>query len=375
MEPTLAQGNGLGHIGSGQRLATGALDTTGRYIMKRLLLLSASAALALALVGGPAMAQNYTPTGNLDIGKLVAGEDDGEGPFTFTVACTDRAERQVSVDPGETVRAISAVSVGTTCLITEEDVDAEKAPTWSFEGDGSIEVQDDPRQVEVTIDGSGTAILTADNPEDVVLAAGDLLVSKELELLGDGEFEGIEDTEFGFRVGCGGRATRNITLTADDPPFQEVNLPAGTECVITEVDTRGADPVTITVTGDADQGDFTLENDRVSVTIPEAEEDDEVGPVEVSVVFTNTFEDEEDVLPEPPVEPTPTPVPTPDPEPTPVDPEPTPTEDVTVVEDRVLAVTGLEVTWAALLALALLGTGGLGLYAARRRARNGGGTR
>ncbi|MFO8075256.1 MAG: DUF5979 domain-containing protein, partial [Egibacteraceae bacterium] len=286
----------------------------------------------IGMLGGPAAAQ-YTQTGDLDIGKLVAGGDEGEGSYAFTVACQGRATRQVAVEPGETVRAISAVSVGTVCRITEEDIAEDDAPTWSLSGDGTLTLVGDPREVDVEITGSGTVTLTADNPEDTVLSAGDLLVSKDLELLGDGEFEGIEDLDFGFRVGCEGRATREVTLAADDPPFQEINLPAGTECVITEVDARGADPVTISVTGDAARGDFTVAGTRVAVTIPEV--DDVTDPAEVTVLFTNTFEDEEEVLPDPTPEPTPVPTPAPPPTPAPVT-DVTVVEDVTTVRDRTL---------------------------------------
>ena len=346
--------------------------------MKRLWLIGVSAALLLGLIGGPALAQEdiYVDAADLEIGKLVAGEDEGEGTFTFTVACQGRASRQVTVAVGETLPAIDQVAVGTSCLITEEDVSEDDAPTWSISGGGTFVVQDDPRQVEVTITDDAVVTLIADNPEDVVLAAGDLLVSKELDLVGDGEFEGINGTEFGFRVACEGRATRNVTLAADDPPFQEINLPAGTSCDVSEVDARGADPVTISVTGDATRGAFTVVGTSVTVTIPEV--DDVTDPAEVTVVFTNTFEDEEEVLPDPTPTPTPEPTPTPTPAPTPA-PTPTPTpvtdvtvvEDVTTVKDRALAFTGLEVTWAALLALALLASGSTGLYLARRRDSGG----
>ena len=211
---------------------------------------------------------NAYGAGAIAIKKFVFGQGADpvdEGPFTVAVTCTldDASGKRVVWDgtvilggglPLEAV--IDDVAAGAVCDISEP-VDG-----------GANLVVILPKQV--TVGADETVNVRVVN----VLATGSLLVTKEVigdgaELYGGGPFEVSLACTFdtgGETVGVDvpGGPTREVTV--DGPAFYE-SLPAGSECVLTETATGGANSTAITG-GDPDPATVTIPvRDQAELTV------------------------------------------------------------------------------------------------------------
>ncbi|WP_026427652.1 DUF5979 domain-containing protein [Actinomyces slackii] len=145
--------------------------------------------------------------------------------------------------------------------------------------------------------------------------------------------EALEGDEFSFTYECLNGSSGSFTLTEHNERtqfFESPELPAGTQCTITETNAeRGGHTVVTTITvssPDAAPGDTppVTTGKAATVTIPGSSE-----PVLLSVVNTYTPRTPDEPEPQPtPDEPEPQPTPDePEPQPTPDEPEPQPTPD------------------------------------------------
>jgi len=156
------------------------------------------------------------PTGYL---KIVKEVDGGEvsGDFKFHVDCGDGGTFDVTVtfpDPGSVT--IDDIPAGSVCDVTETgNPDAPAGFHW-----GNPTVTDNPATIEAdkTVWVHFTNHLIQDN--------GSLKVTKVVT-------GGTSDATFTIHVDCGQAFTDDVTLTAGQS-FTKDDLPAGTECTVTE---------------------------------------------------------------------------------------------------------------------------------------------
>ncbi|TIC85049.1 hypothetical protein E8D34_13305 [Nocardioides sp. GY 10113] len=201
------------------------------------------------------------------------------GPFTFTLSCVTATGDDVVLDddgttevtfqigPEETwIAPEDRIPVGATCTLTETDADA--ANGLMFTGDNLVD------------NGDGSATVTpGETPAEVEVTnaydAGSFTLAKEIDgagaaLYGDGTFVFHVVCTYQDQTPFGG----DVELLAGDSitlgPY-----PTGTECVVEETGTAGADAVAL----DPDDG---------VVTIPEADDPDAL--TQVSMTATNTFD-------------------------------------------------------------------------------------
>lgn len=202
---------------------------------------------------------------------------DGElGPFEFTLSCTtalgdavtfgDATEVTFTLADGETYDApADTVPAGATCLVTEQDALQDEIVIVGTDvtdhGDGSA-------TVEV---GTSTAIVDVTNGYD----AGVLTVTKEADGAG-AELYGAGP--FGFTAVCtyDGQTLLTEEFVLDAGSTRSFGTyPAGTECVVTE-----------TATGGANESVLAPADGTVTIVGP-ADEEETVGTV--GVTATNTF--------------------------------------------------------------------------------------
>ena len=187
--------------------------------------------------------------GSVTIAKEVTGDGDApDAPFTFTVTDGNGIDQSVDVAAGATSSPIEVPADSSVTITETIDHDAD-ATTWTAtdttSGDGTTATLAIGEDEHLTI--TFTNRFDAELPPPVDDQHGDLVVTKVVE--GDAAPPEAsftvaitctyEDMEFGW--------TDDIGHGESMGPFR--NLPAGSECTITETDVGGAD--TTTVDGEA----------------------------------------------------------------------------------------------------------------------------
>lgn len=295
--------------------------------------------LLLALFALPALAQSYV--GEVVIEKEVKGERAPEEAVTwdFEFSCTFDGDPitlgpdgpdvvEFTLGDGNT-ESISDVPDGGECTVEEigpTDSDADfDAPFVSIRiNDGDPVVG---TSTTFPVDGDDDTTITVTFTNDF----GDIPTA-ELDLIKVVEGAAAPHArDFKFEIACSEQDTVTTVLGVDGTleGFPVIlDDEDGAECVVTEIEDGGASSTALAWDGvSTTDGSVTVEFD------PPSDDADEVQSILVTA--TNIFD--KDV-----------PVEVPD-------------------EPAVLAITGFELTWAMLLAVALLAAGALGLYAARRR--------
>ncbi|MGC0416280.1 DUF5979 domain-containing protein [Embleya sp. AB8] len=187
------------------------------------------------------IANEYTKAG-LRVEKTVTGAaaaEVGTGPFTIRVDCTLAGQRLAGfpkdlVFDGKGVQSIDQLPTGAQCTATEPvnggATTVTVTATDSAGGPTGTAVVD-------SVPGKMAGLTVADD-----FPTGSLRVVKQI----DGPGAAFADRTFRFRVACtfNGKpdaVVRTLALKAPDLTGQLDDLPAGSECIVTEVDPAGAD--------------------------------------------------------------------------------------------------------------------------------------
>lgn len=212
-------------------------------------------------------------TGNLAVSKDVVGGE-GDESFDFTVDCG-----QVELLPGDEAfslgddetHAIQNLPDGTVCTVTETDPGGDVTTTVTVNGGTATE----GLSADATIEEGQTATVAFTNsfpapppPPEV----GGIVVSKDVTA-------GPEGQSFSFTLACEGLdlADTDESFTLTDGQSKTVgDIPAGSECTVTEADPGTGWSTTVSINGGA-----TTDARTADVTVaPDANQ---------TVDFTNEF--------------------------------------------------------------------------------------
>ncbi len=203
---------------------------------------------------------NSFPDAVLLIDKKVDGAaaSFGVGPFDVQVSCTFRDQvvagfPKVVTFNGAGEQRITGVPAGVQCSAVETATGSATSVTY-------VPAPNPPAK------GSGTVTSVEGTPQTIAITntfdLGNLVVAKTVSGAGDPQFSG---GPFTFTAACtfnGGTFSRDITVTRDPATKTYTSTvatgPIGSECVVTETDTAGADstppPVTVTIGEEPAQG-------------------------------------------------------------------------------------------------------------------------
>lgn len=194
--------------------------------------------------GGSTVAVTNTVTlrpGSLNVTKVVTGAAAGlQGEIVLDIDCGDALTDTFTVPAGTVagsyVRSYTDLPAGTECTITETSSGSTETVL--------VEPSDD---VTVSIQPGGVADATFTNT--ATLRPGDLTVTKIVT----GEAAGLQD-EIVLEVNCGEALTEVFTVPAQADAGSYVatytDIPAGTECTITETTTGSTQTVLVEPTDD-----------------------------------------------------------------------------------------------------------------------------